>query len=335
MASTRTAHETLFAEAWRANRSYLVNMAFGMLGNIAAAEDAVQEAFSRLASANLDEIEEVRGWLTVVTSRICLDHVRAASSRREVPRDAATLERPGGGGAVPVASATPSSAPDPADRVTLDDEVRMALLVVLQRLSPIERVVFVLHDVFRMPFDAVASTLGRPVSTCRQMARRARLKVGAGGGGSGTGEGGAKAGHDRVPAGRRLAVDAAEHQQVAEQFIRACANGDLEGLLQILDPSVWGDVDLGPLDNRSGQVRHGASSVATNLLRFMRGLTMVSNPVGGHTIVLAFTAQRLFALVLLTVDNGVVRQIHVLADQEKLAALDSQLLAGAPGAAGS
>ena len=331
MATTHTTHESLFAEAWRANRSYLVNMAFGMLGNIAAAEDAVQEAFSRLASANLDEIEEVRGWLTVVTSRICLDHVRAASSRREVSRDSATLERPGGGGGAPVAAATSSSAPDPADRVTLDDEVRMALLVVLQRLSPIERVVFVLHDVFRMPFDAVASTVGRPVPTCRQMARRARLKVGAGGG---AGDG-ADAGLGGVPAGRRLAVAAAEHQQVAEQFIRACANGDLEGLLQILDPSVWGDVDLGPLDIRSGQVRHGASSVATNLLRFMRGLTMVSNPVGGHTIVLAFTAQRLYALVLLTVDNGVVRQIHVLADQEKLAALDSQLLAGAPGAAGS
>jgi RNA polymerase sigma-70 factor (ECF subfamily) len=321
MATTHTAHETRFAEAWRANRSYLVDMAFGMLGNIAAAEDAVQEAFARLAGTNLDEIEEVRGWLIVVTSRICLDHIRAASSRREEPRDTSTIELAGGGGApAPVMAATTPAPPDPADRVTLDDEVRLALLVVLQRLSPIERVVFVLHDVFRMPFDAVAETVGRSAPTCRQVARRARLKMAA-------------QADSASPGGGRVAVDAAEHQEVAKQFIRACANGDLDGLLQILDPSVWGDVDLGPLDARSGQVRHGAPAVATNLLRFVGRFTMVSNPIGGHTIVLAFSGQRLLALVLLTIENGLVRQIHVLADPEKLVALDSQLIASAPGAA--
>ena len=221
MASTGTTGDTRYTDAWRANHSYLVDLAFGMVGNIATAEDAVQEAFTRLARTDLDEIEEVRGWLIVVTTRICLDHIRAASSRsssRSRPRPWSPPLLPGRAGrrvrsrgrnrALVGSGTTP---PDPADRVTLDDEVRLALLVVLQRLTPIERVVFVLHDIFRTPFDAVAAMVGRPAATCRQLARRARIKVQAGDGGR----------RGSAP------VDRAEHQEVAEQFIRACANGDL------------------------------------------------------------------------------------------------------------
>jgi RNA polymerase sigma-70 factor (ECF subfamily) len=198
--------------------------------------------------------------------------------------------------------------------VTLDDEVRLALLVVLQRLTPVERVVFVLHDIFRMPFDAVAGTVGRPVATCRQLARRARIKV----------EGG-----DGHP-GRSPGVDSGEHQQVAELFIRACANGDLSGLLQILDPDVWGDVDMGPLDPRTGRTQRGVGVVAGTLLHHFGGTTMVSNPVGPHTIVLVFTEQQLYAIVLLTVEARLIRRIHVLADRAKLAELDAELFAGSP-----
>ena len=120
---------------------------------------------------------------------------------------------------------------------------------------------------------------------------------------------------------------------MAELFIRACADGDLDGLLGILDPEVWGGIDLGPLDRRSGQERRGADAVGANLLRYFRGVTMVSSPVGGHTIVLAFTGQELIAIILLTVEARLVRTIHVLADPQKLAVLNAQLLAATPGRA--
>jgi RNA polymerase sigma-70 factor (ECF subfamily) len=326
MASTGTNTDTRFAEAWQNNRAYLVDLAFGMVGNIATAEDAVQEAFARLARTDLDQIEEVRGWLIVVTTRICLDHIKAASSRYEKPYETTAMEagsgtRAGGAGrpaldqasgsGVVVAGTTP---PDPVDRVTLDDEVRMALLVVLQRLTPVERVVFVLHDIFRMPFDAVANTVGRPAASCRQLARRARMKV--------QGSDGRQS--------RNLTVDSGEHQQVAELFIRACANGDLDGLLQILDPTVWGDVDMGPLDRRDGRTRQGADTVAGTLLHHFGGMTMVSNPVGPHTIVLVFSDHQLHAIVLLTIEGRLVRRIHVLADPAKLGELDAELFAGSP-----
>src|SRR5262249_41932820 len=117
---------------------------------------------------------------------------------------------------------------DPADRITLDDDVQLALLVVLQRLSPAERVVFVLHDVFGVPFDSVAETIGRPAATCRQLARRARQKI------------------DDSQRGTNLDVAAVEHRLVTEKFIAACASGDLDGLLAVLAPDAWGDFEAGP-----------------------------------------------------------------------------------------
>src|SRR5215469_4440766 len=140
------------AQAFLDHRAYLVDLAFRMLGDIGSAEDVVQEAFSRLIRADLDEIEDERGWLIVVTSRLCLDQIRSAHSRRERAHDASEIEY--------VAPAEPAGdrpePADPADRVTFDDSVRLALLVMLERLSPAERVVFVLHDIFQMPFDEVA-----------------------------------------------------------------------------------------------------------------------------------------------------------------------------------
>ncbi|HSS10873.1 MAG TPA: sigma-70 family RNA polymerase sigma factor, partial [Acidimicrobiales bacterium] len=134
-------------DVWRQHRPYLTDLAFRMLGSIYDAEDVVQEAFTRLLSVDLDQIDEVRGWLVVVVSRLCLDQLRSAKTRREA--SAGSLDDQG---------SVPSSAPwaDPADRVTLDDSVRIALLVVLEHLSPAERAVFVLHDVFQFSFESVA-----------------------------------------------------------------------------------------------------------------------------------------------------------------------------------
>ena len=162
----------LVAAAWRADRAYLIDLAYRMLGDIGAAEDVVQEAFLRLDLVEPGEVRDPRGWLTVVTSRLCLDRIRSAHNRRERPSDTAWLDS--------ALSLGRQTVVDPADRVTLDEEVSEALLILLQRLSPAERVSFVLHDVFQLPFDQVAEILGKPSATCRQLAKRARAKVAGG-----------------------------------------------------------------------------------------------------------------------------------------------------------
>jgi RNA polymerase sigma factor (sigma-70 family) len=163
------------SQAYREHRPCLVDLAFRMLGDIGAAEDVVQDAFARLMRAGAGEIDDERGWLIVVTSRLCLDQIRSARSRRERAHDPGEMEV--------AAPAAQLALADPADRVTFDDSVRLALLVVLQRLTPAERVVFVLHDIFQMPFDTVAQTVGRTSPACRQLATRARQKISASDGG--------------------------------------------------------------------------------------------------------------------------------------------------------
>ncbi len=290
------------AEAWRANRPYLVDLAFGMLGDVGAAEDAVQEAFARLARASLDEIEDKRGWLIVVTSRICLDQIHSARFRRERADDALTIDFAG------PAVSSPTLPMDPADRVTLDDQVGLALLVVLQRLKPAERVVFVLHDIFQVPFETIATSVGRPAATCRQLAKRARAKIQS----------------ESSRSETDVGID--EQRRLAEQFIHACSSGDLSALLQLLDPGVWGDIDLGPLDRRSGQGARGPRPVAANLLRYFGpDTTLVSTPIGSRPVLLSFKRQRLWAVILLTIENSLVKRIHVVADPAKMALLGSKL----------
>jgi RNA polymerase sigma-70 factor, ECF subfamily len=290
-----TAGRSLVEQAWRAHRPYLVNLAYSMLRDIAGAEDATQEAFARLASAEVEQIDDLRGWLIVVTSRICLDQIGSARVRRETVREPATIDT--------VTPASSSWSVDPADRVTLDDEVRLALLVVLQRLTPPERVALVLHDVFGLPYDTVALAIGRSASTCRQLARRGRLALRA----------------ERI---LTPGIDLAEQRLVTERFISACANGDLDDLLAMLAPDVEGSVDLGPNDRRTGVVVHGAQAVARNLLRYLGSwTTLVEIPTAGSTAVVAFVACRLYAVVTLTIRSEVVIDIHANADPAKLAHL--------------
>jgi RNA polymerase sigma-70 factor, ECF subfamily len=309
MAATMGPKEAQLAEVWRDNRSYLVDLAFGMLGDVGAAEDAVQEAFARLTDSRFDEIEDKRGWLIVVTSRICLDQIHSARSRREHTLEASAIDL--------VGAPAPASVPpmDPADRVTLDDEVGLALLVVLQKLKPAERVAFVLHDVFQVPFETIANTLGRSAPTCRQLAKRARVKIGAHS---------TEVGAD---------VSSTERRQVAEEFIQACSNGDMSALLQLLDPGVWGDVDLGPFDRRNGRGRRGPNRVAQNLLLYFgSSTTLVCNPIGGHPVVLSFSGDKLWAVIQLTVEDKLVKKVHVIADPAKIAFLNAQLVpAGSAG----
>jgi RNA polymerase sigma-70 factor, ECF subfamily len=295
--------EARIAAAWRGNRTHLVDLAFGMLGDIASAEDAVQEAFVRLARVGPDQIEDVRGWLIVVTSRICLDRIRSAEARREKACDTVTIESAG-------PPATQSQPVDPADRVTLDDEVSLALMVVLQRLKPAERVVFVLHDIFQTPFDGIAETVGRPAATCRQLARRARMKIAS-----------------EAAWSDPATVGLAEQRLVTERFIQACSSGDLSALLKLLDPDVWGDVDLGEFHPRTGTVARGRDQVAGNLMLYYYGSrsTLVWNPIGGRAAVLAFVDNELWAVILLTIADEAVKRIHAVADPRKIEILRAQL----------
>jgi RNA polymerase sigma-70 factor (ECF subfamily) len=298
-------HDEAVIEAWNEHRPYLVDLAFRMLGDIGAAEDVVQDAFARLLRARPGEIEDERGWLIVVTSRLCLDQIRSARSRRERPHDAGEIEF------VPdrdVVAADRKAAADPADRVTLDDDVRLALLVVLQRLSPAERVVFVLHDIFGVPFESVAQTVGRPTATCRQLAHRARQKISDSQGGA------------------RFDVGAAEHREVTEKFIAACAGGDLDGLLEVLAPDAWGDFDAGPGDPRTFGVIRGAARVARNLLRYWGPrATLVSHPVAGQPALLGFAGRELAGILVLTVRGDKVQAVHVIGDPRQLRLVSAQL----------
>jgi RNA polymerase sigma-70 factor (ECF subfamily) len=275
------------AEAWRRHRPYLVNLGYQILGDVGDAEDVAQEAFLRLSRVAADEIDDIRGWLTVVTSRLCLDQVRSARTRYE------RLGRPDREG--PEGPAGPSPTLGPADRVTLDDEVRSALMEVLQRLSPGERVAFVLHDVFGVPFDAIAETVGRPVGTCRQLARRARSKF--------------------TTAQPKLSdVTSAEHQLVTEKFITACANGDIAALTAVLDPTVWGVGTVIAEPAPPPQINHGPHAVATNLMRYLGPeVTLVSGPAG-QPVVLAFAERRLFAAIVLSIRGRLVTKIEAIAD---------------------
>ena len=286
-------------QAYREHRSYLVDLAFRMLGDIGAAEDAVQEAYTRLLAADAGGIEDERGWLIVVTSRLCLDRIRSAHSRRERAHDPGQIDA-----APPVQSALA----DPADRVTFDDSVRLALLVVLQRLTPAERVVFVLHDIFGMPFDTVAQTVGRTAQACRQLATRARHKITVGDGGA------------------RFDVTSAEHRLVTGKFIAASANGDLNGLLEVLAPDAWGDVDYGPTATKPHVVVTGAERVARHLLHYWGpGATLVSHPVGGQPALLGFLRRQLSGVLVFTLRGETIQAVHVIADPAKLSFVSAQL----------
>jgi RNA polymerase sigma-70 factor (ECF subfamily) len=275
-----------FAEVWRAHRTVVLDVAYQLLGRFGDAEDAAQEAFARLARADLDAIDDVRAWLVVVTTRLCLDILRSA----RVTREELASEPP---------PARDVAAPDPADRITLDDSVRSALAVVLQQLTPAERVVFVLHDVFGYSFDTIATTVGRSPAACRQLASRARRRV-------------------RDDAGPdRSGVVPADAQRVTERFVAACAGGDLGALMELLDPDVVGDADLGPgIPHRP---QHGREQVGPNVLRFFAGelgVTLLAHGLASRPSVLAFRGGELFAVASFVIEQDRIVDIHVIVEPE-------------------
>jgi RNA polymerase sigma-70 factor, ECF subfamily len=298
------------AAAWRADRAYLIDLAYRMLGDIGAAEDVVQEAFLRLDLVEPDEVRDPRGWLTVVTSRLCLDRIRSAHNRRERPSDTAWLDS--------ALSLSQQTMVDPADRVTLDEEVSEALLILLQRLSPAERVSFVLHDVFQLPFDQVAEILGKPTATCRQLAKRARAKV--------------------AGSSHTTKSEIADHElyKISQTFLAACANGDLQALTAVLHDEVWGVADFAAGDppqlrprRSSAQVQRGADRIARSLLRYFGGnVTLVSAPAVSGVAFLAFLHRRPYATITASVDGGLLTNLHVVVNHDALRAASSPAARG-------
>jgi RNA polymerase sigma-70 factor (ECF subfamily) len=294
-------------EAWSNHHGFLLDVAYRLLGSYSEAEDTVQEAFTKLLRTDLDPIEDVRAWLVVVVSRLCLDQLRSARVRREAYVGPWFPE--------PLIHSDEMS--DPADIVTMDESVRMALLIVLERMSPAERVVFVLHDVFDFPFEKVAPLVKKSPAACRQLASRARRRI------------------NEEAAFARFAIDPQEQRRVVDAFIAACAGGDLEALLPLLDPSVVGWADVGGTLAAVSQPNVGREKVARQLMRFFgapSGTTMTAREINGEPGLIAFRYGAVAAVLALTVRDHLVTRVYAVADPRKLAqvrrVLDKQRVEG-------
>src|SRR5262249_17737938 len=253
--SRMTEHDEAELEAaWREHRRYVLDVAYRLLGSVTDAEDVVQEAYARLLRTGPGEIEDVRGWLVVVVTRLCLDQLRSARVRREAYVGPWLPE--------PVVEPVDEAAVDPADRVTLDDSVRMALLVVLERLTPAERAAFVLHDVFGFAFEQVARIVGRTPAAVRQLASRARKHVA----------------EETEPA--RFRVDADDLRRIVDRFIAAATEGDMAALKDVLDPNVAGWTDTGGgLPAAPRRLITGVDHVAPLFIRFLQDFSVTIKPM--------------------------------------------------------
>ncbi|MDP9334940.1 MAG: sigma-70 family RNA polymerase sigma factor [Actinomycetota bacterium] len=288
---TASGAEAAFSALWKAHRRRMLDLAFRILLDFRDSEDVVQEAFTRLARMDIARIDDPEGWLVVVTTRLCLDSLR---TRRRRPTDVLDV----------VGDTFDPHALDPSSQVTLVDNVTLAMHALLERLSPAERTSFVLHDVFQYSFEDVATIVGRSPASCRQLASRARRTLQAE---SATG---------------RFPVDSALQHQVSERFIDACTGGDLDGLLALLDPAVDGAGDIVP------GVLVGATEVAPGILRYLgppASPTLLHLPVGDRVGIVAMRDRRVLALVLLTIENGLVVHVDALAGEGPRAAVSAVL----------
>jgi RNA polymerase sigma-70 factor, ECF subfamily len=278
-------------------RPRLVGVAYGLLGTVSEAEDAVQDAWLRLQGSDLDEIRDLPAWLVTTTSRIALDVLRSARVRRESYVGPWLPE--------PV-----EAAPGPADTVSLADTVSWAMLVVLETLSPAERAAFVLHDVFGLSFEEVGHALGRNPAACRQLASRARKHVEA-----------------RQP---RFDVDPEAHREVVTAFGRATAAGDLEGLLSLLDPDAVLTSDGGGVVSAAPAPIRGATEIARFLsglsLRDL-GLTTRATVVNGVPALLLFENGQVGSVLALGLRAGRITTIDAVRNPHKFHGLRN-LIAG-------
>lgn len=286
------------AQRFETNRSHLRAVAYRMLGSLTEADDAVQEAWIRLSRTEPDGVENLRAWLTTVVGRVCLNMLRSRRTRREAPLETY----------VPDPLVSPEAGVDPEQEAILGDSLGLALLAVLDSLNPAERVAFVLHDVFAVPFDQVAAIIGRSPAAARQLASRARRRVQ-----------GAPA-PDTGLDGQWAVVDA---------FLAAARDGDFERLLTVLDPDVVLRSDGGTARPDLVSLLRGSEAVATGAMTFRRfAETATRALINGIPGGIAWAPDgNPFAVVSLTVAGGRIVSIDILADPDRLSRLDLDLFA--------
>lgn len=286
-------HESL-AQRFEANRTHLRAVAYRMLGSASEADDAVQEAWLRLSHSETSEIENLGGWLTTVVARVCLDMLRSRKSRREEPQ----------GALVPDQLLSRAGGVDPEQEALLAESVGLALLVVLDTLDPVERLAFVLHDVFAVPFDEIAPMVRRSPTAARQLASRARRRVRG--------------------AGAAPDADIARQRAVVDAFLAASRKGDFAALLAALDPDVTLRADDAAVQAGAAQLVRGAAAVAETFsgraqvaqVALINGAVGAVWASGGQPrVVFGFTIVR-----------GKIIEIDLLADPARLAQFDLSLL---------
>src|SRR5215211_726392 len=279
------------AERFEEHRTRLKAVAYRMLGSLSEADDAVQEAWLRLSRTD-EDIDNLDAWLTTVVARVCLNTLRSRQSRREVEM----------GPRVPEPIVDPEDGTQPEHEALLADSVGLALLVVLETLSPAERLAFVLHDVFAVPFDEIAPIIDRSPDAARQLASRARRRV----------------------RGAPVPDAALEAQrEVVDAFLAAAREGDFERLVSVLDPEVVLHADLGPSAPGGRFELHGVEAVAAQARTYSRvGLVIRPALVNGAAGIVTFRDGERFSVGAFTVRGGRIVEIDFLADPERLRHLD-------------
>jgi RNA polymerase sigma-70 factor (ECF subfamily) len=284
------------ADEFETHRSHVRAVAYRMLGSVSEADDAVQEAWMRLSRTDVSGVDNLRGWLTTVVARVCLDMLRTRTSRREDPLEDAHVPDP-------IVRAIGFRDEGPESDAILADSVGLALLVVLEKLEPADRLAFVLHDVFGMTFEEIAPIVDRSVVATRQLASRARRRV-----------------QGQAPAPD---TDLRQQRRVVDAFLAAVRNGDFEALVAVLDPEIVLRADGGAAKGMSRVVR-GAQAVVAQAAAFSRialsnQFVLVNGNVG---VVTRLPDGRVFSVIGFTIAGGRVVEMDILADPDRLGRLD-------------
>jgi RNA polymerase sigma-70 factor (ECF subfamily) len=284
------------AERFEEHRTHLRAVAYRMLGSVNDVDDAVQEAWLRLSRADSAEIDNLGGWLTTVVARVCLDMLRSRQSRREEPFTPDAPE--------PVANATRGSSPE--QEALLADSVGLALLVVLDKLTPAERLAFVLHDMFAVPFEEIGPIVGRSAEAARQLASRARRRV-------------------RGATASKPAPELIRQREVVDAFLAALRAGDFDGLMAVLDPDLVVRAEIpggAPSESRGAAVWAKGAVAFGHLARMVRP-ALVNGAVG---LALASPQGRVSRALTFTIANGKISEIEIIGDPARLDELEVSML---------
>jgi RNA polymerase sigma-70 factor (ECF subfamily) len=288
------------ADRFEEKRAHLRAVAYRMLGSLAEADDAVQDTWLRLSRARADEVENLGGWLTTVTARVCLNMLRSRRRRREAEV------------CLPDPVVSPDGALQPEEEALLADSVGLALLVVLDTLTPAERLAFVLHDMFDLPFEQIAPVVGRTPAAARQLASRARRRV--------------------KGADIQADPDLARQREVVGAFFSAARGGDFDALVAVLDPGVVLRIDAGPRRPAASMAVRGAAEVArqalTGLSTALRAVDLRPALVNGAAGVVVFMRGRPVTVIGFTVAEGKIAEIDAIADPERIGKIATGVLGG-------